>query len=834
MKNDSEQNAENILESTDTTIVQITSGDRIAISKHFLELMFGKLPPQQYGYLWVKRNKKNKTLSFDVSDSEERQNMAKTAVDYNDKGYDVYFSVCTTNKIIAKNQRAKKNDITGMVALWDDVDIESGTAHQKINLAPDTDTAISFLPFQPSVIVDSGHGIHSYYLFTDFQDIIDENREELETLEKNLLAAIRDKAGDYQGVDPVQDLSRIMRFPGTYNYKCGNENAPLCHIIEENDVRYSSQELHDKITPLLQTDTANKKEQPTPCELQEETVTKLSDEEVINHIRHSRKCQLFTVLFDSGDIINYGNDRSCADYALMSILPFWTNGDKEQMERIFNMSALAQRDKWQNRPDYRERTINNVLQRWDHKCYSQNYHSSIVEPEVEADLNLDIDRNGNILHTHENFIAILNDPALSGLIRYDEFSRKIIKGKISPWAKSPDNGRAWTDVDDSQLRCYISSHYNMRATSILNDVIIVTAHQNVIHPVREFLENLPIWDKIPRAETLFIKTLGVQDSDYSRSITLHWLKAAIKRVMVPGCKFDYCLVVAGSQGIGKSTLFEKLGGLWFNNSIDNINGKDAIEQFIGSWIIELSEMQATRRADNEAIKAFISRTTDKIRLPYAHRAEEIPRQCVFAATTNDHEPLKDKTGGRRFWILVSDASSNTTPERLSILTEEYIRQVWAEVYFQYCFELQSDGDVNLLPPSDILKEAMIIQEEFTEGSELVDQIYNFLDTLIPRKDIWDSLTKENRRYFIQNGSFILSINSVNTHITGEELRQEVCSAEIAYELFGIENLNKDKATLREINTILSHLKNWEKLPRGKRMGIYGSQKNVYTRSNPFV
>ena len=68
------------------------------------------------------------------------------------------------------------------------------------------------------------------------------------------------------------------------------------------------------------------------------------------------------------------------------------------------------------------------------------------------------------------------------------------------------------------------------------------------------------------------------------------------------------MVLKGKQGKGKSTILSKLGGTWFNDSIVDINGKEVLENIQGSWIIELGEMQATRRADNEAIKAFIKKS----------------------------------------------------------------------------------------------------------------------------------------------------------------------------------------------------------------------------------
>ena len=110
----------------------------------------------------------------------------------------------------------------------------------------------------------------------------------------------------------------------------------------------------------------------------------------------------------------------------------------------------------------------------------------------------------------------------------------------------------------------------------------------------------------------------------------------------------------------------------FSDFIDNIGNKDAVERLIGSWIIELGEMQATRKAENEASKSFLSRQTDKVCLPYARKSQFFPKQCVFCATTNNEEFLKDRTGGRRFLILVCNATPNTTKERLDKFDRNYI------------------------------------------------------------------------------------------------------------------------------------------------------------------
>ena len=68
-----------------------------------------------------------------------------------------------------------------------------------------------------------------------------------------------------------------------------------------------------------------------------------------------------------GSTLGYTNpntgisDDSAADMALMNMLAFWTGGNATQMERLFSRSGLGQRDKWQDRPDYRERTIQKAI-----------------------------------------------------------------------------------------------------------------------------------------------------------------------------------------------------------------------------------------------------------------------------------------------------------------------------------------------------------------------------------------------------------------------------------------------------------------------------------------
>ena len=65
--------------------------------------------------------------------------------------------------------------------------------------------------------------------------------------------------------------------------------------------------------------------------------------------------------------------------------------------------------------------------------------------------------------------------------------------------------------------------------------------------------------------------------------------------MEPGTKFDNMTILSGPQGIGKSTLLDKMSKGWFNDSIRTFEGKEASELLQGVWLVEISELDAFRR-----------------------------------------------------------------------------------------------------------------------------------------------------------------------------------------------------------------------------------------------
>ena len=248
--------------------------ERISASEAFLRTLYKSLHlgnfKRKYGYLWIKKGDEKLTLTFDMTLPAQILAMAITAIQKNEEGYDIFYGVCLTDMPIPEHIRSKKNDISLQTGIWVDIDIIGGV-HLGDNYPTTVETAISFLPFKPSMIVNSGYGIHAYYLFSKALVIGDYNRNEAETRNKKLISIARHNARIYgKAVDSVQDLSRIMRMPGTFNYKSDSAIPPLCRVIKLENVVYRVNELDDLIKNSFSSIPQEVKECIAPSNLEQQ------------------------------------------------------------------------------------------------------------------------------------------------------------------------------------------------------------------------------------------------------------------------------------------------------------------------------------------------------------------------------------------------------------------------------------------------------------------------------------------------------------------------------------------------------------------------------------
>ena len=437
---------------------------------------------------------------------------------------------------------------------------------------------------------------------------------------------------------------------------------------------------------------------------------------------------------------------------------------------------------------------------------------SVIEGDWEDGLQRD--KNGRIYSSANNILHILtNAPGLKDNIRRDDMLRMdVISGDL-PWRSidAPGASRKWSNDDDAQMQIYMERVYDITGKDKILNAKTVVATNNRYHPVRDYLTPLE-WDGRKRIDTLFIDYLGAVNDELTKAVTRKALTAAVKRIMEPGCKYDYITVLQGPEGIGKSTLLAKLGGEWFNDSITDLAGKEGMEQIQGCWIIEAGELQGIKRNEVEGVKAFISRQVDEYRPAYGRIKESLPRQCVFFATTNEGEFLKGDNGNRRFWVIPCLGGGR---KKVKAITPDERDQIWAEAlhYYKQGERLYLDDDLE----SQMRKR----QRDFNELSGDVRQgmIAEYLDKKLPAH--WPGMDLQDRRIYLADDARI--------EADGVNMRQKTCAFEILCECLGERPDERSRYKAREINAIMDRMPGWQKASKPLRFSIYGVQKG-YTRT----
>lgn len=433
------------------------------------------------------------------------------------------------------------------------------------------------------------------------------------------------------------------------------------------------------------------------------------------------------------------------------------------------------------------------------------------QPEKEWQSALELDRQGKVKDTLDNLVlAIRNDGKLQS-IAFNLHRDGIDAGDGLPWKQIKPG---WNDSDFASLKVYLNKGYGVYAPSKTKDALLAVASERAYHPVKEYLDGLPEWDGVKRIDALLTDYLGAEDSDYTRAVIRKTLTAAVARIYQPGVKFDSVLILNGPQGIGKSTLFAKLAGAWFSDSLTltDMRDKSGPEKLQGYWILELGELAGMKKTDVETVKSFLSRVDDKYRASYGLNVESHPRQCVIVGSTNTESGfLRDITGNRRFWPVRVNGQSTKKPWQLSA---EDVLQIWAEAKdaYQKGERLYLEGEVAAMATSE--------QAEAMETDDREGLVRTYLDTLLPEN--WDAMSLYDRRNFLNGNEF------GESQRTGTVRRNMVCNMEIWCECFGRDSSALKKIDSYEISGIMRKIEGWNKYTLTKNgvagFSIYGKQR----------
>lgn len=372
-----------------------------------------------------------------------------------------------------------------------------------------------------------------------------------------------------------------------------------------------------------------------------------SDDDVVLKKMFSAKNGTTIKLLYEGDMSEYDNDGSSADMALLSHLAFWTRKDAIQMERIWANSPLGKREKTQKRKDYRDRSIKAAIKGCKEVYESQA--EKIEKENPELDLLFTLTQKGDKIFTQntENICRVLrHHKAFTGTLRFDVFKNKMEMKRNGVWREIKDNDQV---VLQTQISILMPCFQKV-TKAMVADAMLAVCMENEIDSAADYLRSL-VWDQTPRLDTWLTTAYGTPNDEYHQKVGSNWLKGLVNRIINPGCKFDYVMVLEGPQGVKKSTSLATLGGAWHFETSEGTDSKDFFMQFEGKAIVEFSEGETLSRTEVKRMKAIITNQVDRYRPSYGRFSMDFPRRCVFAMTTNAEEYLKDETGNRR-WLPV--------------------------------------------------------------------------------------------------------------------------------------------------------------------------------------
>lgn len=382
----------------------------------------------------------------------------------------------------------------------------------------------------------------------------------------------------------------------------------------------------------------------------------------------------------------------------------------------------------------------------------------------------------------DNIITFLEfNPKYAGKLKYNEYLRM----------KEYD-GREFTDFDSSIINNDVFRYLGFSNKGWTDDSINEVFNKNRYNPVVDYLSGLH-WDGKKRIESLFIDLLDADDTELNRIMTEKWMIAAVKRTLEPGCKFDNIIVLQGSQGIGKSTICEKLAKGFFSTiSLDEIENKDIIDKMNKTWIGIIDEMDNFNRKEMSKVKTFLSQCQDTVRLAYARNTSVFQRHCIFIGSTNDDTFLRDSTSSveRRFWII--KCNKTKMDNKISkTMTPEYVDQLWAEAYWYYKLDPKQYLDIE----SSRFKEFADAQAQF--------KTYNDDDVIEYIKDVLDG------EYYINPDGEVYDIAQLDTNtITGLKYKINKIKSLVLSDL--IFRRFREKRSIGYIQTAIGNT--WENKP----------------------
>ena len=595
-----------------------------------------------YGYWWILNGKHSKTIWWPAGSPEE--------IPDQEPNTNIYFSVHPSKIQNGSYNRAKRDNIAAISCFYSDFDSE-----------PED------LPFPPSATIETSPGhYHFYWLLKEPFT----NLQEADRIQKGWVRLVK---GDKNS----NDLPRVLRVPGTKNYKY---SPPTDVILRKFDpsVKYAL-EVFDALVPKVD--------------------KKQHDKQHIDAYELSRIKRALNVLSqdrvdDYGDWITVGMalHDALGDDGL-ELWEEWSRGSEKFSEGECEY-------KWETFDSDGGITIATLF------SYANEDNPGWGEVKIKVSEKGGEDKATTITEYEKAFRELGYE------FRWNDLSKTI-------WV----NGKEITDLDHSKIVMQMLD-LGYKSETRIRHAYITLASQRPFNPLQEYLNNLT-WDGHDYIRDLsgyFQDDNDIEVTD-NISITHQWLHLWLVGAVAKALASDELetayqnpmLVLDGPQNCGKSYfaawLCSDIPELFLEEPV-NPDDKDDSLRLMSHFIWEVAELGATtRRADVEALKHFITRRTVTVRRPYGkYDIHGLSRASLIGTINNVSGFLNDPTGSRRFLITKLSGID------WSYSTDLLPKDIWAQavdIYRQF-------------GPPEIDLTTTRLRDNINEGYQVSDPVVDYI------------------------------------------------------------------------------------------------------------
>lgn len=210
---------------------------RYETARRFLDALFGQVEEQRGLLVWTVRQGVKR--SYWPGSVEAAAKFAAGA----DEHTNVYVGCGWRHAALGPYVRGDRAQIAGISALWIDMDVV-GAGHSAKAYPPSFEDAralVAALPLPPSIVVNSGGGLHLWWRFREPWAFEDETaRAAAGELVQRWEATVHQYAAERSWVlDSVHDLPRVLRIPGTWRSKPDEPQPRFVDIESDNNAVYS-------------------------------------------------------------------------------------------------------------------------------------------------------------------------------------------------------------------------------------------------------------------------------------------------------------------------------------------------------------------------------------------------------------------------------------------------------------------------------------------------------------------------------------------------------------------------------------------------------------------